>query len=150
VEPIEHLLIERECERLVYSYCHVIDHGEAARVADMFTEDGAWLAPGVNREGKAAVAKGFQARQDNVARMSRHVCSTPVIDVIDADTARGVTYIILFRHDGEPGRKVSPLEGLPEIVGEYHDVFARTADGWRFKRREFVTAFQQTGAARAR
>ncbi len=57
----------------------------------------------------------------------------------------------LFRHDGAVGRKVSPLLGLPEIVGEYQDVFASTPDGWRFKRRAFVSAFvQMTGPVGAR
>lgn len=141
MDPIQTLLIERECERLIYGYCHLVDHGEAAKVADMFTEDGVWASAEVSRDGRAAVATAFQARQANTARMSRHVCSTPLIEVIDADTARGVTYIQLYRHDGKPGRRVSPLADLPEVVGEYHDVFARTPDGWRFKRREFVTAF---------
>jgi len=53
------------------------------------------------------------------------------------------TYLTLYRHDGEPGRQISPLDGLPEFVGEYHDLFTRTPDGWRFKSRTFVGAFAQ-------
>ena len=150
MDPIQRLLIERECERLIYSYCHVIDHGEATRVAELFTPDGVWASPEVTRDGRDAIAAAFKARQANTARMSRHVCSTPLIEVVDDANAHGVTYLTLYRHDGEPGRRVSPLAGLPEVVGEYHDVFARTADGWRFRRREFVTAFAQLkSAARA-
>ena len=37
MDPIERLLAERECERLVYAYCHLIDHGEAGEVGDLFT-----------------------------------------------------------------------------------------------------------------
>jgi uncharacterized protein (TIGR02246 family) len=141
LDPIQCLLIERECERLVYRYCHVIDHGEAARVADLFTEDGVWAAGRNASEGRAAIAAAFQARQANVARMSRHVCSTPLIEVIDESNAQGVTYIQLYRHDGDPERRISPIADLPEVVGEYRDVFVRAAEGWRFRRREFVTAF---------
>ena len=143
MDAVQRLLIERECERLIYAYCHLIDHGEAARVADLFAEDGVWASPEATRTGRAAVAKAFQARQANTARMSRHVCSTPLIDVIDDDDASAVTYLTLYRHDGEPGRQISPLDGLPEFVGEYHDLFTRTPDGWRFKSRTFVGAFAQ-------
>jgi hypothetical protein len=141
MDAVDQGLIERECERLINRYCHLIDHGEAAQVADLFVEDGVWANPEVTRDGRAAIAKGFGARQANGARRSRHVCSTALIEVIDDANARGVTYLTLYRHDGEPGRAVSPLDGLPEVVGEYCDVFVRTSDGWRFKRREFVRAF---------
>ena len=146
MDPMERLLAERECERLIYRYCHLIDHGEAAKVSDLFTDDGVWASPEVTRDGKDKIAKAFQARQDNTARMSRHVCSTPMIDIEDADTATGVTYLQLYRHDGEPGRRFAPLDNLPEFVAEYHDVFARTPDGWRFKSRTFVGAFAQMKA----
>jgi hypothetical protein len=144
MDAVDRLLIERECERLIYAYCHLIDHGEGAKVADQFTEDGVWASPQATHNGREAIARAFQARQDNAARMSRHVCSTPLIEVESADEARGVTYIQLYRHDGKPGRRVSPLDRLPEVVGEYRDAFARTPAGWRFKRREFVGAFVRT------
>lgn len=146
MDPIERLLAERECERLVYRYCHLVDHGEAAKVADLFTEDGVWASPEVTREGREKIAKAFQGRQDNAERMSRHCCSTPLIEVESADAARGVTYLQLYRHDGAPGRRFSPLEGQPEFVGEYHDIFTRVPEGWRFKRRTFVGAFARAQA----
>ena len=40
MDAIQRLPIERECERLIHTYCHVIDHGEAGRVAEPFTADG--------------------------------------------------------------------------------------------------------------
>lgn len=146
MDHIERLLIERECERLIYAYCHLVDHGEAARIAELFAEDGVWASPETTREGREAIRKAFQARQDNHGRMSRHVCSTPLVEVLDADHAAAVTYLTLYRHDGEPGRRVSPLEGLPEFVGEYQDVFVRTPGGWRFQTRAFVGAFARTKA----
>jgi ketosteroid isomerase-like protein len=146
MDPMERLLAERECERLIYRYCHLIDHGEAAKVCELFTDDGVWASPEVTRDGKDKIAKAFRARQENTARMSRHVCSTPMIDIEDAETAKGVTYLQLYRHDGEPGRRFSPLDNLPEFVAEYHDVFARTPDGWRFKSRKFVGAFARAQA----
>lgn len=133
--------IEHDCERLCHRYSHVIDFGEAARVADLFHDGGVWKTPEAEHVGKPAILRAFTARQDNTRRMSRHVCSTVVIHVADADHASGVTYIQLYRHDAEPGRRVSPLADQPVIVGEYHDTFLRTPEGWRFDRREFRAAF---------
>jgi hypothetical protein len=128
------LQIERECERLVTRYCHYVDHGQAERIAELFTKDGAWRAPGIEMKGHEELRRGFAARQANRGRMSRHVCSNLLVDVIDADTATGVVYLTLYRHDGEEGRRTSPLEG-PEMVGEYRDRFVRTPDGWRIAER---------------
>lgn len=145
MDDIEVMLIERACERLVTEYCHLVDHGEAARIADLFADDGVFhFDEGVFHiaSGRETLREFFQSRQDQTGRMSRHVCNNTLIEVIDADNARGVTYLTLYRHDGEPGRSHSPLSG-PTFVGEYRDNFARTADGWRFKERQGIVDFRR-------
>ncbi len=136
----DRLEIERACERLVTAYCHHVDHGEASRVAELFTEDGVWASPEATMSGRDQLEKGFAQRQANEARMSRHVCNNFLCDVVDADHATGVVYLTLYRHDGEVGRRISPLEG-PAMVGEYRDTFVRTSDGWRISRREIAVDF---------
>ncbi len=136
----ERLLIERDCQRLVTEYCHLVDHGEAAQIAELFSEDGVWKSPEVTMNGQAEVKRGFAARQANAKRMSRHVCNNFLLDVIDEDHAEGTVYLTLYRHDGEPGRRTSPLEG-PRMVGEYRDRFVRTSEGWRFAHREIEVSF---------
>src|SRR3954465_1522435 len=110
MDDMQRLLIERACARLVTEYCHFVDHGEAAKIAGQFTEDGVWASARDVRTGREAIAKSFQKRQDNTARMSRHVCSNLLIDVIDENNASGVVYLTLFRHDGDPARRVSPSQ----------------------------------------
>jgi hypothetical protein len=145
MDDLERLLIERECERLVTAYCHFVDHGEAARIADLFTEDGTWSGGGNLMKGREELAKQFGARQANTARTSRHVCQNFLCNVIDEDHAEGVVYLTLYRHDGEPGRGVSPLMGA-ELVGEYRDRFRRTPQGWRIESRETIASFVRRDA----
>jgi ketosteroid isomerase-like protein len=145
MDDLQRLLIERACGRLVTQYCHLIDHGEAARIAELFSEDGVWASPENTMDGREAIARGFTHRQNNKGRMSRHVCNNLLLDVIDENTASGVVYLTLYRHDGEEGRRTSPV-GLPAIVGEYRDRFRKTADGWRFERRDIVTSFAPSQA----
>jgi ketosteroid isomerase-like protein len=140
VDDTAKLLIERACGRLVTQYCHFVDHGEAARVGELFTEDGVWASPETTMTGREAIVRGFQRRQDNTARISRHVCENLLVEVIDADTATGVVYLTLYRHDGEPGAPTAPAQA-PAIVGEYRDRFVRTPEGWRIQRRDVVASF---------
>ena len=91
--------------------------------------------------GQAEVKRGFAARQANSKRMSRHVCNNLLLYVIDEDHAEGTVYLTLYRHDGEPGRRVSPVDDQPQMVGEYRDRFVRTDDGWRFEHREIEVSF---------
>jgi hypothetical protein len=131
MDDMQRMLIERACERLVTEYCHFVDHGEAAKIAGQFTEDGVWANRASTFSGREAIAGSFQRRQDNAARISRH--------------ATGVVYLTLYRHDGEAGRRTSPSD-IPDVVGEYRDTFVRTADGWRFKRREVHVSFSKMKA----
>ena len=134
------MLIEHACARLVAEYCHLVDHGEAARVADLFTEDGVWTSRENTMSGRESIRAGFQKRQDSAGRISRHVCCNGLVNVIDDDNAEGVVYLTLYRHDGEAGRRSAPT-APPSVVGEYRDKFVRTPDGWRFQRREIVVSF---------
>jgi hypothetical protein len=136
----ERLRIELACQRLVTLYCHYVDHGHAARIAELFTEDGVWHSPEITMDGLEQIRKGFTLRQERRERMSRHVCNNVLIDVIDSDHAQGCVYLTLYRFDGDPDRKISPLEGA-SLVGEYRDEFRRTPAGWCFSRREIHVSF---------
>jgi SnoaL-like domain len=140
VSPDQRAMIERACERLIIEYTHLVDHGEAARIVDLFTVDGVMTSFEGTSIGRDNIRKGFQARQDNAARMSRHVCTNALIDVLDRDSARGTVYLTLYRNDGVPGRATSPAQS-PTVVGEYRDEFKRTPQGWKFHRREFIASF---------
>ena len=136
----ERIEIERACERLVTGYCHYVDHGQAERIAELFSKDGVWSSPETRMEGQEQLRKGFGRRQANAGRMSRHVCNNLLIDVIDSDHAEGTVYLTLYRHDGKPGRALSPLES-PELVGEYRERVVRTSEGWRIAHRESEVSF---------
>lgn len=90
--------------------------------------------------GQESIRAGFQNREDNTARMSRHICNNFQLNQVTADEAQGTVYLTLYRHDGRADRKFSPLNG-PTMVGEYQDHFIRTTDGWRIKHRVAIADF---------
>ncbi|MGK0222213.1 MAG: ketosteroid isomerase-like protein [Limisphaerales bacterium] len=140
MNDLQRIEIEATCSRLVTAYCHYVDHGEASRVADLFTEDGIWASAENTMRGRAAIREGFQARQDNKARMSRHVCNNFHLHTVTESTAKGTVYLTLYRHDGAQDRQTSPLPG-PLLVGEYQDQFVLTDEGWRISERTVKVDF---------
>jgi hypothetical protein len=143
MDDIERLLIERACERLIVDYTHFVDFGAAARIAELFTEDGEWHGPDLTMTGRSGIREGFERRQGVTRRVSRHVCTNVAIDVVSADEATGLCYLVNFRHDRREGDDWSAPApaGLPKYVGEYRDRFVRTPQGWRFAHRRFDLAY---------
>ena len=136
----ERTSIEAACQRLVVAYCHYVDHGEASKVADLFTEDGVWEAPDVTVEGSQSIRDFFHGLDQDKTRMTRHLCSNFQLNEVSTTTATGVVYVTLYRHQGEEARSTSPLVG-PAAVGEYRDQFVHTPDGWRIRHRVAMADF---------
>jgi len=148
MDAVERTIAERACERLINDYCRFVDFGEAERIADLFVEDGWWESEGMRMTGRDGIRRGFAARQKVTRRTSRHVCTNVIIDVVDDDHAVGLCYLINYRHDSPTGEAELPApSGAPKFVGEYHDTFVRTPDGWRFSTRRCDLAFLRARTA---
>jgi hypothetical protein len=143
MDALARLLIERACERLIVDYARFVDFGEASRIAELFTEDGVWESEGLRMEGRSAIREGFARREGVRRRVSRHVCTNVAVDVVSADEARGLCYLVNYRFDRREGDDpAAPVPaGAPKYVGEYHDRFVRSAEGWRFAHRSCTLGF---------
>jgi hypothetical protein len=133
------LHIRAECTALSIAYASCVDFRDYEAFVDLFTEDGE-LDTGVPLNGKAAIRKAMSRRPDELK--SRHVLSNIFIDVQDADHARGISYLTLYRHIGPESLTGAAIEfDGPAAVGHYEDQFVRTAEGFRFKRRRLQMTF---------
>ncbi len=140
-KDLEELVDVKACENLITEYCHLVDFGNASAIADLFTDDGYWSGPGAEMVRQDQIRAGFSARQDIARRQSRHLC-TNVLVRVEGDEATSLCYLLNFRHDSGTGVAESPAPaGLPKYVGEYHDRFVRTSEGWRFASRHCELAF---------
>ena len=144
MQEMERIAIERECERISIAYARHVDFRDYDAFVDLFSED-CRLDVGGLVEGRAAL-QGWLARRPENLR-SRHVFTNISIDVIDADHARGVTYVTLYRHVGDEALAPRAIELVgPAAVGHYEDEFVRTVDGWRFASRTAYLAFIRADA----
>lgn len=142
-DQLERLLAERACERLLLEYARLVDSGHASAIADLFTEDGEWIgADGGGMHDKEEIRTAFTAREALGRRQSRHVITNIIIDSDGSDTARGVAYLINFRHDadGTVAAHPAPVDH-PKFVGDYHLTFRRVGERWRIHTLRFDLAF---------
>jgi hypothetical protein len=139
MDEFEVLHISRACERLSYDYARWIDLGQAARAASLFTDDAVLTLSSGPLAGTDEISAFFEKRQ-GAAVVSRHVITNVVVDVLNDHEARGTAYLTFYREPADGDGPVK-LNG-PLFVGHYEDDYALTSDGWRFRRRTSVVAFQ--------
>lgn len=149
-DELRRLLDERACERLIVVYAQLVDFGRASEIADLFTSDGRWQGTDLLLEGQEQIRAWFTRREGLARRLSRHVFTNVAVDVgVDGpDTARSLSYMVNYRRDRRAGEPDLPLAAdLPKYVGECHDRFRRTDDGWRFVSRRVEVAFRRGASA---
>ena len=130
-------LAHQAIDRLVTEHAWLIDHGQAARVAALYTDDARVLGIGPDKIGMAAIQAWADERAAMTGRRSRHVQSGLRLVPVSEEECRGSLVLTLYRHDG-PGK----ADTAPLLVADYDDVYRRGADGaWRFAERRLSVIF---------
>ncbi|MDX3520587.1 nuclear transport factor 2 family protein [Streptomyces scabiei] len=140
LDPMERLLAERSCERLILEFVRRLDLGEPSTVCDLFTPDGVWEWPHGQRriEGRDALREYFGSRP--VDRLSRRMCTNILVTIDSRDTATATTYFATYRVDGHvDGTLVAPR--LPANIGHYQDTFREIDGSWLLAKRTLVLPF---------
>lgn len=139
---LERMLIEHACMKLQRQYGVFADHGDVEGFTNLFAPDGSVAVPEAPAfVGHEAIRASIKALGDQGVTM-RHVLANNVVDAIDAETAEGVSYLVVYNSTGAvDARGTRPVE-LPATVGEYRDRFRRTAEGWKFQSRVLTRVFR--------
>ena len=139
MDTTKRIEIEHLCARLVTAYCLTIDVNDYPAFMELFAPDAEWQrpAPLPLLRGHAEFRQYLDSRDTSI--LLRHVPSNVQVDVIDADNAKGISYVTAYRCPNYKGG-VAPMEG-PFIMVEYRDRFVRTPSGWRIGRRNTVVVF---------
>ena len=134
VSDVDHV----QLARLITEISWRIDHGRAAMVYELFVDDGEMsLGPEQVLQGRDAIREwGLQI--ERATWRIRHV-STNMRFVSEGDgAASGISLVTAYMAEGqEPGTT------LPWAVGEDHDQFVRTSDGWRLRSRRWQPLFMR-------
>ncbi|MGW1532890.1 nuclear transport factor 2 family protein [Streptomyces aureus] len=140
LDPLQRLLAERACERLVLELVRRLDLGEPGTVCDLFTADGVWQWPDDERRivGRDALRAYFGSRPAD--RLSRRMCSNILVTLDSPDTATATTYFVTYRVDGHTEGTLVPTP-LPANAGHYEDTFRRVDGEWLIASRTLFLAF---------
>jgi hypothetical protein len=135
--------MREDIEQLLADFFWRIDRRDAARIADLFTEDGRLIIPNladgmkttITVAGREALTKQWAGRPPDL--VSRHVFTNLHVRQVSATEATGRCIGLGFRHAG-PGMGLA----TPVIVNDQDDLYERGSDGlWRFREKRITVTF---------
>lgn len=128
--------IEAACRRLVESFAVLIDARDYDRVMAMFATDAHYEPIGHVLDGHAAIRQYLDNRP--VDRVTLHIMSNIVIDVVDDRHATGRSYVSYVNTAADPKGGDwgggAAFGGLT-LIATYDDAFSRGDGLWQFSRR---------------
>ncbi|MEU5002640.1 nuclear transport factor 2 family protein [Streptomyces sp. NPDC021622] len=139
LDPMQRLIAERACERLIVEFVRRLDLGDPSSVADLFTPDGIWAWPAGDRHiaGREALRDYFGSRPED--RLSRRMCTNMLVTVISPEAAAATSYLTTYRVDGYSEGMVPPRP--PAQVGHYEDTFRKVDGTWLLATRTTFLSF---------
>jgi len=126
------MIEDKEAIRELFSeYCFRMDDGQYRGVAELFCEDGEWIASYTRAKGREAIGAMFAGMiPDKTSGVLRKHCVLNSLIRIDGDTATARAAYLVFVGEGKGPR--------PVVAGTYEDELVRTGEGWRFRSRRLV------------
>jgi len=126
-----------QLSRLVIQHAWRVDNGRADTIHELYVDDGELaLPPGPVRGRDSLRAWGRQIVDHTPWQTIRHVCGNMRFVYDGHNAAIGTTVLTVFMVAGEQASTTVPFD-----VGEDHDSFVRTEQGWRFASRRWVELF---------
>jgi len=133
VSETDHL----QLSRLVTEHAWRADNGRADTIHELYVDDGELSLGTSSLRGREAIREwGRQLVENPPWRFIRHVCGNMRFVSDGPDAAEGTTILTVFMVAGSEAATTQPFS-----VGEDHDRFVRTEDGWRFVSRRWVELF---------
>lgn len=143
------MLIEHECQRLQVAYAVTADAGDVEGFVACFSEDGEVRVPGAQPFVGHTAIRASIVQLGSLGVAYRHLITNSLITVQDAESATGICYLLTFNSAAPADAGGSRPIDAPGTVGEYHDAFVRTREGWRIRRRELKRVFRRDDAVAA-
>ncbi len=134
----ERRAIEADCARLAIAYAVLVDAFRHDEFGALFADDAELVVPRGTFKGPAAIQGAMEARDRAI--VSRHVMTNVLVTVESPTTASGTAYLTLYKGTPPAGKTV--VKGAaPMSMGQYHDRYVKTKNGWRIARREVIWHF---------
>ncbi len=125
--------LQAACRQLVLDYAIHRDRAAAGPFAALFTKDATLSVLGETFRTRAAIRARIEDNKN--PPLIRHMMSTIRITAETATRATGISYVTVYTREPTVDMPAA-VKGFASI-GEYHDTFVLTDEGWRIAVREF-------------
>lgn len=133
--------IEAACIRLQRRYGTLADRQDPA-FRELFTHDAVIELPGYPPFAGIDAIMAGQMQWKASGIVMRHVCTNFTIEMVDETRAKGLCYVMVFRHEPLANPTAEAQPSLPLSLGEFHDGFVKQDGRWLFRRRKLVPVFR--------
>lgn len=124
MDPIARLVAVHEISDLIGRYCMLFDDEDWAGLAELWTDDAAFVVEDQAFEGRQRLME-FLSTCLPAGYRTKHMIARPVVEVADdGATARARTDVVWIAANFEN-----------TILGRYEDELVHEPGGWRFRRR---------------
>src|SRR4030088_898612 len=122
---------DKDAIRELHLYGVHMDEGRFVELGALFAPDGEWIAPYRSARGPSGIAAWLLESVPPSPRRMHYVMNS-VINVTGAEATAKSNYLVMVE---------GPEGPIPSVCGTYSDVLIRLPEGWRFRRRELIHAF---------
>lgn len=135
-DELQRLLAQQACRDLVLRAAALTDAQAHEDFAALFTPQGVLVRPGAEPlAGREAIVASYRTRP--ATRITRHLVTNSLVEFESAERARVRSTVLLWTGSTDTalerfGRKADAVQAL----GTFDDLMEKTAEGWRFARRE--------------
>ena len=137
MDPSEELIIKDKCRELSLRFGRLQDERRYNDLPKLMTKDGTYTRLGE----KLTILDFIEWVGTMPPNKTRHFVTDIDFSEVREASAKGVSYYTLYLYGGETNSPY-PLDG-PFVVGEYHEKFVKTDEGWKIKSREAQIIFRK-------
>lgn len=125
--------IEAELMRLSADFAFYLDNKMFDELANLFTPDAIWDRVMQTHRGQDEIREAMANRPVDI--VTRHVQTNFRFEHQDENTVRGRVYMTSYHGPSEGGALPGLLHIDHSFILDFHDLYVRTPDGWRFAER---------------
>jgi 3-phenylpropionate/cinnamic acid dioxygenase small subunit len=133
-QELRRLADEADVRAMITRLALLADTGPLCDYAALFTEDARWALPDAVRTGRADIVAGARERRaaaiTGPGSHTRHVVMPMAVRFDGADTAAADSYWMFYVNTASEPRL--------SLMGQYRDLWRRTATGWLLADRDII------------
>lgn len=133
--------VQIACQASVMSFMAHFDADEFDALQTLFAPDGTWVRSDGTLKGMADL-QAWIARRQPGRIFVRHLISNLRFEALPDGRVRVHSYVVAYRHDGEPGEPRPALTKGPALMGRYVDDLILHEGRWKIHHKSVQLDFK--------